>query len=290
MQGQYLTQGPKLAEFEMALAGVFGAKHAVVCNSGRRRCILAYLALDLGQSRGLLTSQSRSYRRRAASQCGAPVGIRDVDASTGNVTSETIETALRASRSAIAAVCVVHLGGRACDMAELRRLTAERGLALIEDASHAPLASYRDGTGEEHRVGACAHSDAAIFSFHAIKHVAMGEGGAVLTNNAEIADRARLFRSHGMTRDPEIWSHAPEPDAPWYYEMHELGWNYRSSEMQCALGLSQLTRLDDSIRRRRAIAARYDQLLAGLNHLATPPRPQVMSGTLSGGHRLRGRR
>jgi dTDP-4-amino-4,6-dideoxygalactose transaminase len=206
----------------------------------------------------------------AARMCDAPVAFTDVDPQTGNVTPETARVALDRTRVPIAALTTVHLGGRACDMASLRKLTAERGIALIEDASHAPLAKYRDERGQDYSVGACAHSDVAAFSFHAIKHLAMGEGGALLTNDDRIADRARLFRSHGMTRDAAAWTQPPELDAPWYYEMHEIGWNYRASEMQCALGLSQLNRIEENIRRRRQIAQRYDQILGGMNHLATP--------------------
>ena len=155
-------------------------------------------------------------------------------------------------------------------MVALNALADAHGCALVEDACHAPLAAYRDDNGGRYIVGACAHSDIAVFSFHAIKHVVMGEGGAVLTNSDAIAARARLLRNHGMTRDPADWRAAPEPDAPWYYEMHEVGWNYRATELQCALGLSQLNRLPDGNRRRREIAARYDERLGNLRHLTTP--------------------
>ena len=202
MRGQFLTQGPKLALFEAALAEKLGAKHAVVCNSGTAALHLAYLALELGPKRGLLTSPITFLSTaNAARMCGAPVAFTDVDPQTGNVTPETAHVALDRTRVPVAALTAVHLGGRACDMAGLRELTAERGIALIEDASHAPLAKYRDERGQHYSVGACAHSDVAAFSFHAIKHLAMGEGGALLTNDDRIADRARLFRSHGMTRD-----------------------------------------------------------------------------------------
>lgn len=272
MRGQFLTQGPKLALFETALAEKLGAKHAVVCNSGTAALHLAYLALELGPERGLLTSPLTFLSTaNAARMCNAPVAFADVDPLTGNMTSDTARAALERANIPVAALTVVHLGGRACDMVGLKKIAAERGIALVEDASHAPLARYRGERDESYSVGACAHSDVAAFSFHAIKHLAMGEGGALLTNDDRIAARARLFRSHGMTRDMASWTEAPEPDAPWYYEMHEIGWNYRASEMQCALGLSQLARLDEGIDRRRAIARRYGELLAGMNHLTLPP-------------------
>lgn len=268
-----LTQGPKLAAFEAALAKTLDARHAVVCNSGTAALHLAYLALELGPKRGLLTSPVTFLATaNAARMCAAPVEFADVDPATGNATAATVAAALDATSSPIVAVAVVHLAGRACDMPALRKLTSGRGLALVEDASHAPLASYADDQGDRFHVGACAHSDVAAFSFHPIKHIAMGEGGVVVTNDDTIAERAQLYRNHGMIRDPKEWAHAPEADAPWYYEMHDIGWNYRASEMQCALGLSQLGRIDESIERRRAIARHYDRLLAGMNHLMIPPR------------------
>jgi UDP-4-amino-4,6-dideoxy-N-acetyl-beta-L-altrosamine transaminase len=266
-----LTQGPKLAAFETALAKALGAKHVVVCNSGTAALHLAYLALDLGPARGLLTSPLTFLATaNAARMCNAPVEFCDVDSATGNATAATVAAALDAAGSPIAAVAVVHLGGRACEMPALRKLTSERGIALVEDACHSPLAAYLDGQGRTFHVGACAHSDVAAFSFHPIKHIAMGEGGAIATNDDTIAERARLYRNHGMTRDRQQWALAPEADAPWYYEMHEIGWNYRACEMQCALGLSQLERLDVSIKRRREVAGHYDQLLASMNHLSIP--------------------
>ncbi len=272
MQGQFLTQGPMLEAFEFALARTLGAKNAIVCNSGTAALHLAYLALDLGVDRGLLTSPITFLATASAARmCGAPVVFADVDPVMGNLTPDMVKAALSSTKERIAAVTAIHVGGRPCDMPELRKLTNERGLALIEDACHAPLASYRGLNGESHYVGACAHSDIAVFSFHPIKHVAMGEGGAVLTNDVKIAERVRTLRNHGMTRDPRTWVNAPEPDAPWYYEMHEIGWNYRACEMQCALGLSQLARVEDGIHRRRHIAGQYDRLLSGLNHLTPPP-------------------
>lgn len=272
LRGTQLTQGPNLAAFEVKLASVLGASHAVVCNSGTAALHLAYLALSLGPNHGLITSPITFLSTASAARmCGAPVAFADVDPATGNLTPEALAVALETVKIPVAAVTAVHLAGRSCDMPALKKLTAAHGLALIEDASHAPLAAYSDQTGSRYRVGACAHSDIAVFSFHAIKHIAMGEGGALLTNDDRLAQRARLLRSHGMTRDPADWQSAPEPQAPWYYEMHEIGWNYRACEMQCALGLSQLQRLEDGIARRRVTAKRYEALLADIDNVKTPP-------------------
>lgn len=271
MSGHFLTQGPSVAAFEAALAECVGARHAIACNSGTAALHLAYLALELGPERGLITTPITFLATaNAARMCDAPVAFADVDPATGNMTVESARRALEAAPFPVGALAPIHLGGRACDLVALKALADEYGCALVEDACHAPLAGYRDGAGRRHLVGACAHSDIAVFSFHAIKHVAMGEGGAVLTNSDAIAASARLMRNHGMTRDSTEWQRAPEPDAPWYYEMHEFGWNYRATELQCALGLSQLKRLPDGIRRRQAIAARYDEQLGNLRNLATP--------------------
>jgi UDP-4-amino-4,6-dideoxy-N-acetyl-beta-L-altrosamine transaminase len=271
VEGRLLTQGPVLESFEAALADTLGARHAVVCNSGTAALHLACLALELGPKRGLVTSPITFLATaNAARMCDAPVAFADVDPATGNMDVEAARSALESAPFPVAALAPVHLGGRACDMAALKALADAQGCAVIEDACHAPLAAYRDRHGGRHSVGACAHSDIAVFSFHAIKHVAMAEGGALVTNSDAIAARARRLRSHGMSREPSTWRAAPEPDAPWYYEMHEVGWNYRASELHCALGLSQLARLPAAIARRRAIAARYDQRLGNLRHLALP--------------------
>ena len=201
LTGQFLTQGPQLEAFESELCTIFGARHAVVCNSGTAALHLVYMALDLGPEKGLLTSPVTFLATaNAARMCQAPVVFSDVDASTGNMTPETLSGALDKTTTPVAAVTAVHLGGRACDMAGLRGLTNKHGLALIEDASHAPLAEYRDGEGNKFSIGSCAHSDATIFSFHAIKHLAMGEGGAVLTNDDRIAGRCRLLLDRKSTR------------------------------------------------------------------------------------------
>ncbi len=271
LTGQFLTQGPQLEAFERELCNIFGARHAVVCNSGTAALHLVYMALDLGPERGLLTSPVTFLATaNAARMCGASVIFADVDPATGNVTPDTLTAALDSAEQPVDVATVIHLGGRPCDMAGIREVTKTHGAALVEDACHAPLAEYRTAEGKVCRVGACDHSDVAVFSFHAIKHIAMGEGGAVLTNDKAIAESARTLRNHGMVRAADRWRSAPESGAPWYYEMHELGWNYRACEMQCALGFSQLARLEEGMVRRREIAAIYDKALSGLNHVSLP--------------------
>ena len=276
---QFLSQGPNMAALEAELCASFGVGHAVVCNSGTAALHLAYMALELGPERGLVTAAVTFLATaNAARMCGAPVAFADVDPETGNLTATAADAALDAADVPVGAMTAVHLAGRPCDMPALRALAEARGMALVEDACHAPLARYRDYDGESHAVGACAHSDAAILSFHAIKHIATGEGGAVLTNNPEIASRARRLRNHGMIREPAEWQAPPEPEAPWYYEMDELGWNYRASELQCALGRTQLAKLEAGIARRREIAGRYQEYLGNLPHLRCPPWPTSSDG------------
>ena len=279
LAGDWLTQGPAVEAFEQALVTTLGCRHAVVVNSGTAALHLAYHAIGLGPDRGLLTSPVTFLATaNAARQCGAPVVFADVDPSTGNVTPETVEAALATSPHPIAAIAPVHLAGRPCDMADLSALADAHGIALIEDACHAPLARYPDGNGGLPTVGACTHSRAATLSFHAIKHIAAGEGGAVLTNDDALAQHLRRFRNHGMARAPELWQSPPEPDAPWYYEMAEPGWNYRLSDVSCALGRSQLARLSEGIAERSALAARYDTLLGNHAWLGLPPAPEVAGG------------
>ncbi len=275
----WLTQGPAVRDFEAALAQTLGCRHAVVVNSGTAALHLAYHAIGLGPERGLLTSPVTFLATaNAARLCGAPVAFADVDPATGNVTPETVEAALAASPHPIGAIAPVHLAGRPCDLADLAILAEAHGLDVIEDACHAPLARYPDGAGGTAAVGACVHSRAATLSFHAIKHIAAGEGGAILTNDDALADHVRIFRSHGMVRDAAAWQSPPEPDAPWYYEMDEPGWNYRLSDIHCAIGRSQLTRLAAGIAERAALSARYDELLGNHAWLGLPPAPEVPGG------------
>lgn len=271
---QFLTQGPQVEAFEREFADAMGAPEAVVCSNGTTGLHLACLAGELGPERGLLTSPITFLATaNAAIMCGAPVLFADVDPATGLLDPESVRTALRGAKTPIGAIAPVYLGGRVCDMVALRAIADEFGCLMIEDSCHAPGAIYRDEAGDAHRVGACTHSDMAVFSFHAIKHITTGEGGAVCTRDAAWAERMRRLRNHGMNADPGSWTDPPEPDAPWYYEMHETGYNYRLTDFQCALGRAQLAGLPESLARRRHIARRYYELLDGLPHLALPPRP-----------------
>jgi dTDP-4-amino-4,6-dideoxygalactose transaminase len=271
LRRQYLTQGPEVEALERELCEKLGCREAVVVNSGTAALHLAYLAAGLGPDRGLLTSPLTFLATaNAARMTGAPVAFADVDPRTGNLTPESVRDALRTATFPIGAITVVHLAGRVAPIVELKAIADEYGCELIEDACHAPGASYADGRGRRHPVGSCRHARFSCFSFHAVKHIALGEGGALCTDSSEAAAEARRLRSHGMDRDPRSWRYAPEPAAPWHYEMRQIGWNYRAPDILCALGRSQLSRLEEALRIRRQLARRYRELLADVPHVAAP--------------------
>jgi len=250
---------------------VTGADFAVSCSSGTAALHLAAMALELGPGDHVIVpSITFLATANAVRYTGADVVFADVDADTGLIGPEHLEEALRRGGDSVKAAFPVHLGGQSPDMPALAALAREQGLAIVEDASHAIGAGYAQPNGDTSSVGACADSDIAVFSFHPVKTIAMGEGGALTTADKALADRLRLLRNHGMTRDADAFVHHDmafdsNGDAnPWYYEMHEPGFNYRASDIHCALGLSQLGKLEKFVERRRALVDRYDDLLAPL--------------------------
>lgn len=279
LRQEIVSRGPSVLSFEQAFADFVGCEHAVSCNNGTAALHLAYLAADLGPARGLLTSPVTFLATaNAAQMVNAPVVFADVDPTTGNMDPQSVEHSLQHTDRQVAAIAPVHLAGRPCDMPRLHDLARAHDCLIIEDACHAPGARYRDAQGNAHRVGACRHSDMAVFSFQATKHITMGEGGVVCTNSAELAARMRTLRNHGMSRDPATWQHPPETDAPWYYEMQNVGFNYWATDFQCALALSQLSRLDESLRIRRDLAQAYDEELGNLAYLRPPRQPDEVRG------------
>lgn len=274
LNGTMLTRGEETKLFEDELATAFGAKFAVVCNTGTAALHLAYLALGLGPERNLLTAPITFLATaNAAKMVGADVLFCDVDPATGLMDPAALRVTLETAENPVHAIAPIHLAGRSCDMSAIKGIADEFNCRIIEDAAHAPGALYRGSQGSAHPVGACHHSDALIFSFHAVKHIAMGEGGALLTNDPNVADKARLLRNHGMSRNAEDWQNPPEPGAPWYYEMQELGWNYHVPDILCALGRSQLQRLEEGIRRRTHLVSLYEQHLREINYISLPPPP-----------------
>jgi UDP-4-amino-4,6-dideoxy-N-acetyl-beta-L-altrosamine transaminase len=268
LRGEYLTTGPAVARFEEALARYVGARHAVVCANGTGALHMASRALGLGPGTKIVVPAITFLATANAPHMnGAEIVFADVDAATGLMTPATLKDALACAGRADA-VFNVHLNGQCGELEEIAVIVRAQGMKLVDDACHALGASYVGTTTDPSRIGANAHADLSVFSFHPVKAIAMGEGGAVTTNDPSMAKRLMLARNHGMTRDPGDFS---DPDAaldadgnpnPWYYELVEPEFNWRASDIQCALGLSQLGKLDRFLARRRAIVAAYDALLA----------------------------
>ncbi|MCS3455619.1 UDP-4-amino-4,6-dideoxy-N-acetyl-beta-L-altrosamine transaminase [Aeromonas sp. BIGb0405] len=261
LKSDYLTQGQMVPAFEQGIADYCQAPHVIACSNGTTALHLACAALELGADDWVWVSAiSFVASANCARYCGAQVDFVDVDPETGNLSV----TALREKLSAVQGtsrlprvLVAVHLAGQPCDLAEIGALCRQYGIHLIEDACHALGASYQDAP-----IGSCAHSDMTVFSFHPVKPITTGEGGAVTTRDAALAAKLRLYRSHGITRDAEQLD-SPSPGG-WYYEQQVLGFNYRLTDIQAALGLSQLGRLSHFIDRRQQLAARYDELLTEL--------------------------
>jgi len=261
LRSDFLTQGPAVPAFEKAVADYCGAGHAVTVNSATSALHIACLALGVGKGDIVWTSPITFVASaNCALYCGADVDFVDIDPRTYNLSTERLaEKLAQAEKSGRLpkVVIPVHLCGQPCDMAGIHALSQRYGFKIIEDASHAIGGKYK---GEP--IGNCRYSDITVFSFHPVKIITTGEGGMALTNNENLAKRMQLLRSHGITRNEADMTHAPE--GPWYYQQIELGFNYRMTDIQAALGLSQMRRLDEFVAKRHAIAKRYEQLLADL--------------------------
>jgi UDP-4-amino-4,6-dideoxy-N-acetyl-beta-L-altrosamine transaminase len=276
LRGEYLTTGPAVPAFEAAFAAAVGAPHAVACSSGTAALHMAALALWLREGEAMVVpSLTFLATANAARFVGAEVVFADVDPDTGLLGAAELEEALRRGRR-VRAVAPVHLNGQSAEMPAIRALAAAHELVVMEDACHALGADCADETGSRVPVGACASAELAIFSTHPVKAIATGEGGIVTARDPQLARRLARLRNHGMVRAAEEFRHrdlafAADGSAnPWYYEMHEPGFNYRASDIHCALGLSQLKKLAGYVERRRALAARYDAVLAGLAPVLRP--------------------
>lgn len=267
----FLTQGPAIERFERTVADYCGAKYAVAVCNATAALHIACLSAGLREGDLLWTSPITFVASANCGRyCGADVDFVDIDERTYNTSVTALEEKLKRTRKANKlpkVVIPVHLAGQSCDMARIKELSEEYGFTIIEDASHAVGADYLDT-----KVGSCAFSDMAVFSFHPVKIVTTGEGGMILTNNRELYEKLILFRSHGITRDPNKMTHVSDGD--WYYQQIELGYNYRMTDIQAALGASQMTRLDAFVARRRELATRYDTLLRDLPLMT----PYVMEG------------
>jgi len=255
MKSDFLTQGPMIELFEKRVAEYCGAKYAVAVSNATAGLHCACLAAGLGKGDILWTVPNTFV---ASANCGrycrAKVNFVDIDPNTYNMDVDELAEKLKNAQVHPKIVIPVHFSGQSCDMERIRKLSKEYGFIVIEDASHAIGADYKDT-----KVGSCKYSDMTVFSFHPVKIITTGEGGMVLTNNEALYKKLLLFRSHGITRDEDLMQ--GESDGPWYYEQVDLGFNYRMTDMQAALGYSQLDRLDEFVKRRRYLAKRYDELL-----------------------------
>ncbi len=261
LRSDYLTQGPAVPAFEKSIADYCGAQHAVAANSATSALHIACLALSVGPNDKVWTTPITFVASaNCALYCGAQIDFVDIDSRTYNMSVERLaEKLVHAEKigNLPKVVIPVHLCGQPCDMAGIHALSQQYGFKIIEDASHAIGGKYR---GEP--IGNCRYSDITVFSFHPVKIITTGEGGMAMTNDAQLAKHMQLLRSHGITRDVSEMTHAPE--GPWYYQQLDLGYNYRMTDLQAALGLSQMRRLDEFVTRRHAIAKLYDQLLADM--------------------------
>lgn len=261
LRSDFLTQGPAIERFERKVAEHCGARYAVAVSNATAALHIACLALDLGPGDVAWTSPNTFVASaNCARYCGADIDFVDIDPISWNLSPDLLEQrlAVAAGQGKLPKVLVpVHFSGQSCDMEAIGQLARKYGVAVIEDASHAIGARFGDAS-----VGSCQHSDCAVFSFHPVKIVTTGEGGVIVTNRDDLAARLQRLRSHGITRDARLM--VEKSPGPWHYEQIELGYNFRMTDIQAALGASQMSRLEAFVGRRRDLAARYSSLLTDL--------------------------
>ncbi len=261
LRSDFLTQGPAVPAFEKSITDYCGVNYAVAVNSATSALHIACLALGVGKGDIVWTSPITFVASaNCALYCGADVDFVDIDPHTYNMSVERLSEKLQQAEmlgNLPKVVIPVHLCGQPCEMEKIHALSLKYGFKIIEDASHAIGAKYKNST-----VGNCEFSDITVFSFHPVKIITTAEGGMAMTNDTQLAKRMQLLRSHGITRDESDMTHASE--GAWYYQQIDLGYNYRMTDLQAALGLSQMKRLEEFVSQRHCIAERYNQLLEGL--------------------------
>lgn len=260
LDSDFLTQGPKSLEFESKLAHTFNARHAVAVNSATSALHIACLSLGLGPDDYAWTVPNTFVASaNSVLMCGANVNFVDIDLNTYNISIDLLEEKLKEAykQGNLPKIIIpVHFSGEPCDMEKINNLKLKYGFSIIEDASHAVGAKYKCGSV----VGSNKYCDITVLSFHPVKIITTGEGGACLTNNPVLAKNLKKFSSHGITRDPEDFH--DKSNGLWYYEQNQLGYNYRITDIQSALGISQLNKIDSFLKKRKILAAEYDKLLA----------------------------
>ena len=264
LKSDFLTQGPAIEKFEKCVAEYCGAKYAVAVTSATAALHISCLSAGLGKDDILWTSPiTFTASANCGRYCGADVDFVDIDPSTYNMSIAELEKKLQAAEIKPRVVVPVHLAGQSCEMDKIYKLSQKYGFKVIEDASHAIGADYK-----ETKVGCCKYSDMTVFSFHPVKIVTTGEGGMVLTNDKDLYEKLVLYRSHGITRDPKLMTGTA--DGPWYYQQIDLGFNYRMTDMQAALGYSQMQKVNEFVSKRRYLAKRYNELLKNINGIQLP--------------------
>lgn len=275
LKSDFLTQGPMVPKFEQTVADHVGAKYALAVNSATSALHIACMALGLGKDDWLWTTPVTFVASaNCGLYCGAQVDFVDIDPQTYNLCPEALKAKLEKAKTENRlpkVVVAVHFCGQPCNMKAIADLALRYGFKVIEDASHAIGGRYRS-----EYIGNSRYSDITVFSFHPVKIVTTAEGGMAVTDNDELAQKMDLFRSHGITRNSSLMTH--EPDGPWYYQQVDLGYNYRMTELQAALGISQMQRLDDFVARRHGLARRYDEMLKDLPLTLPWQHPDSYSG------------
>ena len=261
LKSDFLTQGPKVSAFEESVVDACNAKYGVAVNSATSALHIACLALGLGKDDWLWTTPNTFVASaNCGLYCGAQVDFVDIDPHTYNLCVKALQDKLiiAEKEGKLPKVVVpVHFSGQPCDMAAIYALSQMYGVKVIEDASHGIGGKYKDEP-----IGNCQYSDITVFSFHPVKIITTAEGGMAVTNDSKLAERLNLLRSHGITRDENLMT--KPADGPWYYQQMELGYNYRMTDMQAALGVSQMQRLDEYVAKRHELAERYNELLKDL--------------------------
>jgi UDP-4-amino-4,6-dideoxy-N-acetyl-beta-L-altrosamine transaminase len=257
LTSDFLTQGPRIQQFEEKFASYVNAKYAVAVANGTAALHLAALALGVKEGTKVITTPiTFAASANCIRYCGGDIAFADIDPNTALLNVARVKAMLEAApKGTYSGIIPVDFAGYPVDLEAFRKLADEHGLWIIEDACHAPGGYFTDSKGQKHLCGSGAYAELAIFSFHPVKHIACGEGGMITTNSKELYDKLIVLRTHGITKDP---AQMRENHGGWYYEMIELGYNYRLTDIQCALGISQLTQADAGLIRRKQIAKRYD--------------------------------
>ncbi|MDB5255825.1 MAG: UDP-4-keto-6-deoxy-N-acetylglucosamine 4-aminotransferase [Chitinophagaceae bacterium] len=270
LRSDFLTQGPSVAEFEKKFAEYIGCKYAVAVSNGTAALHLCALALNVNEGdKVITTSLTFAASANCIRYCGGEVLFADIDPATLLLDIQQVKKILEAHpKGSIKGIIPVDFAGHPVNLEEYRKLADEYGLWIIEDACHAPGGYFTDSKKVKQHCGNGVYAELAIFSFHPVKHIATGEGGMITTNDEALYKKLLLLRTHGITKDPALLI---ENHGGWYYEMQELGYNYRLSDMQAALGISQLKKADDGLRKRKEIAQHYEEAFKGIKEITTLP-------------------